>query len=417
MVVGEVSFQSAGSGATKSPRKSISQAEQKATMKLGLLEQQMTEEKERHEEELDRLKDEISDLRKQVNRVECDNLKMGSEMKTLDMNVTMKEESLKRTRAELEVLNEKNVRLMSTMELEAKNTSKITEEYVSLREENVKLQIALESSKKRSAMHEDELKRVKADQEFKSRHESGQAMILDTIQQLKQQMSERELQETVQLKAELETAKRESHVAKERCEEIKKEAEESTSKATQQIDILSKQLEEEKSKCNTVQSELQRVKSRQMLGFTSADGKPTSPSRSSPMTNLELKQLTDEVRQLKTENKALETQRDEFKKISLDAEKRMNTAGEEYTKSNLIRDRELAKIKTELTTKIEIITKLETDISELKSNCGQEDINQLRVQYEGAQSELEGVKFQLTQRDSELVKAKAQYTEVSVCMK
>ena len=78
MVVGEVSFQSAGSGATKSPRKSISQAEQKATMKLGLLEQQMTEEKERHEEELDRLKDEISDLRKQVNRVECDNLKMDN---------------------------------------------------------------------------------------------------------------------------------------------------------------------------------------------------------------------------------------------------------------------------------------------------------------------------------------------------
>ena len=64
-------------------------------------------------------------------------------------------------------------------------------------------------------------------------------------------MSERELQETVQLKSELETAKRESHVAKERCEEIKKEAEESASKATQQIDILSKQLEEEKSKCNT----------------------------------------------------------------------------------------------------------------------------------------------------------------------
>jgi chromosome segregation ATPase len=380
-------------------------------MKLGLLEQQMTEEKERHEEELDRLKDEIGDLRKQVNRVECDNMKMGSEMKTLDMNVTMKEESLKRTRAELEVLNDKNVRLMSTMELEAKNTSKITEEYVSLREENVKLQIALESSKKRSAMHEDELKRLKADQEFKSRHESGQAMILDTIQQLKQQMSERELQETVQLKSELETAKRESHVARERTEEIKKEAEESTSKASQQIDILNKQLEEEKSKCNTVQSELQRVKSRQMLGFTSADGKPTSPSRSSPLTNLELKQLTDEVRQLKTEIKTLESQRDEFKKISLDAEKRMNTAGEEYTKSNLIRDRELAKIKTDLANKIEVITKLETDISELKSNCGQEDINQLRVQYEGAQSELEGVKFQLTQRDSELVKAKAQYTE------
>ena len=130
------------------------------------------------------------------------------------------------------------------------------------------------------------------------------------------------------------------------------------------------------------------------------------------MTNLEVKQLNDEIRQLKTENKTLETQRDEFKKISLDAEKRMNTAGEEYTKSNLIRDRELEKIKTELATKLEIITKLETDISELKSNCGQEDINQLRVQYEGAQSELEGVKFNLAQRDAELVKAKTQYTEV-----
>ena len=60
-MIAEVSFHSgAGSGANKSPRKSISQAEQKATMKLGLLEQQMTEEKERHEEELDRLKDQGS---------------------------------------------------------------------------------------------------------------------------------------------------------------------------------------------------------------------------------------------------------------------------------------------------------------------------------------------------------------------
>ena len=102
------------------------------------------------------MKDQAADLSKQLASSNCDNLKLKSEMKTLGMNVAMKEEAIKRLKEDLSVLNEKNNRLMSTMDTEAKNTSKLADQYMGMREENVKLQIALESSKKRSAMYEDQ---------------------------------------------------------------------------------------------------------------------------------------------------------------------------------------------------------------------------------------------------------------------
>ena len=146
-------------GAKKSPRKSMSNSEDR--IKLGLIEQQMVELKENHEEALDEYKERVCELTKSVANSNCEVMKLQSEMKTLHMNVTMKEETNKRLKEDISLQNDKNNRLMQTMELEAKNTVKLTEHYQSMREENVSLQIALESSKKRSAMFEEELKQIK----------------------------------------------------------------------------------------------------------------------------------------------------------------------------------------------------------------------------------------------------------------
>ena len=67
----------------KSPRKSTTSSEDR--IKLGLVEQQMAELKETHEERIDELKDEAADLSKQLASSNCDNLKLKSEMKTLGM--------------------------------------------------------------------------------------------------------------------------------------------------------------------------------------------------------------------------------------------------------------------------------------------------------------------------------------------
>ena len=318
---------SIGSG-SKSPRKSVSNTDQKAVIKVGLLEQQIVELKEKHDEEIEESKAEIESLRKTTVQHTCENIKIQSELRTLDMTVSMKDDAMKRLREEIELLNEKNARIMQTMETEAKSSSKITEEYVNLRDENVKLQIALESSKRRRAMCEDEVKRMKAEDEYRDRQESSHNLILDTMQQLQQQMSEKNLEENKRIRNELEQVRAQNESQKNKIDEIQKDRVELKTSLENQINTVNKELENEIKKNEAVSGELTRVKQRQLLDFNSKDGQSTSTRPTSMINELELKQLNDEIRALKSEKTKLETQKDEFKQISLDAEKRLNSTNE-----------------------------------------------------------------------------------------
>ena len=97
-----------------------------------------------------------------------------------------------------------------------------------------------------------------------------------------------------------------------------------------QIDVLNKTLAEEQAKTATATNELERVKSRQILGgFNDGDGQgktPSSPGAAKAVATLETKQLNDEIRTLKAEKAKIESQMVELKRIAQDVEKRMNTA-------------------------------------------------------------------------------------------
>ena len=59
---------------------------------------------------------------------------------------------------------------------------------------------------------------MKADEHRKTQHESGQQLILDTIQQLKQQMDEKQVSESIAFKAELDKARLEATTANEKLD-------------------------------------------------------------------------------------------------------------------------------------------------------------------------------------------------------
>merc|ERR1711892_343984 len=391
----------------KSPRKSLSNSEDR--IKLGLLEQQMDELKESNAERIEEYKEQLCDMTKTSTVSNCETMKLQSEMKTLHMNVTMKEESIKRLKEDIALHLDKNNRLMSTMDIEAKNTGKLTEQYMNMREENVSLQIALESSKKRSAMFEKELEQTQQDQQRATQHESGQQLILDTIQQLKQQMDEKAVAETVALKIELDQAKKEALSTKAAADEQIKAGVEMKARLDAQIDLMNKTLAEEQAKTATATNELQRVKSRQILGGDAEQKSSTVQGSAKAVATLETKQLNDEIRTLKAEKAKIESQMAELKRIAQDAEKRMNTANEDYAKSNLVRDKELAELQKTIEQRDDTVNKLEENVAQLKSACGQEDINQLRLKLENAQCELEGVIIQLKERQGELDQSREQY--------
>ena len=83
----------------------------------------------------------------------------------------------------------------------------------------------------------------------------------------------------------------------------------------------------------------------------------------------------------------------------------------EYAKSNLVRDKELAELHKTISSKDESISKLEGEVTNLKSACGQEDINQLRLKLENAERELEGVVIQMKERQEELDLSRQQYNQ------
>lgn len=178
------------SGTRKSPRKSVSNIDNKEHMRLMMVETQFKEYKERLDDKVHSLKNKLEEQQKKNTESDCHVLKLQSELKTMDMNISMKEEFIKRNKEEIGLLNEQNQRLVKTMETESRNTTKITDEYVSLREETVQTTIALEAARKRSAIIAEELKQVKAENDMNARHDIGQNVILDTIQQLKQQITE-----------------------------------------------------------------------------------------------------------------------------------------------------------------------------------------------------------------------------------
>merc|ERR1711892_885891 len=391
----------------KSPRKSLSNSEDR--IKLGLLEQQMDELKESNAERIEEYKEQLCDMTKTSTASNCETMKLQSEMKTLHMNVTMKEESIKRLKEDIALHLDKNNRLMSTIDIEAKNTGKLTEQYMNMREENVSLQIALKSSKKRSAMFEKELEQTQQDQQRATQHESGQQLILDTIQQLKQQMDEKAVAETVALKIELDQAKKEALSTKAAADEQIKAGVEMKARVDAQIDLMNKTLAEEQAKTATATNELQRVKSRQILGGDAEQKSSTVQGSAKAVATLETKQLNDEIRTLKAEKAKIESQMAELKRIAQDAEKRMNTANEDYAKSNLVRDKELAELQKTIEQCDDTVNKLEENVTQLKSACGQEDINQLRLKLENAQCELEGVIIQLKERQGELDQSREQY--------
>ena len=111
------------------------------------------------------------------------------------------------------------------------------------------------------------------------------------------------------------------------------------------------------------------------------------------------------------EKAKIESQMVELKRIAQDAEKRMNTANEDYAKSNIVRDKELAELQKTIELRNETIGKLEENVTQLKSACGQEDINQLRLKQENSQRELEGVIIQLKERSEELDQSREQYNQ------
>ena len=59
--------------------------------------------------------------------------------------------------------NEQHQRCLRTMEIESKNTTKITEEFISLREETAQKQIALEAARRNIDILNSELKQLKAE--------------------------------------------------------------------------------------------------------------------------------------------------------------------------------------------------------------------------------------------------------------
>ena len=85
----------------------------------------------------------------------------------------------------------------------------------------------------------------------------------------------------------------------------------------------------------------------------------------------------------------------------------MNSA---FAKANVSHSKELAQQKEIITAKTEIIGKLEKDISSWKENSGQENTEELRTKLEGKERELEGIMFQLKDRNAELERAKEKIT-------
>ena len=59
--------------------------------------------------------------------------------------------------------NEQHQRCIRTMEIEAQNTAKITEEFMSLREDIAQKQIALEAARRNNDILTAELKQMKAE--------------------------------------------------------------------------------------------------------------------------------------------------------------------------------------------------------------------------------------------------------------
>ena len=77
----------------------------------------------------------------------------------------------------------------------------------------------------------------------------------------------------------------------------------------------------------------------------------------------------------------------------------------------MVRDKELAELHKTISAKDESISKLEGEVTNLKSACGQEDINQLRLKLENAERELEGVVIQMKERQEELDLSRQQYNQ------
>ena len=75
----------------------------------------------------------------------------------------------------------------------------------------------------------------------------------------------------------------------------------------------------------------------------------------------------------------------------------------------MLHGKELAQLKEVNSSKTEIITKLENDISTWKENSGQENNEQLSTKLEGKERELEGVIFQLKENKNDLERAKVRY--------
>ena len=64
---------------------------------------------------------------------------------------------------QISMQNEQHQRCIRTMEIEAKNTAKITEEFMSLREDIAQKQIALEAARRNNDILTAELKQLKAE--------------------------------------------------------------------------------------------------------------------------------------------------------------------------------------------------------------------------------------------------------------
>ena len=389
------------------------------------VEQQYKDYRNKMDEKVNSLKTKLDDQSKKATELDCHVLKLQSELKTMDMNLTMKEQLIKRNKDEIGLLNEQNQRLTRTMETESRNTAKITEEYMGLREDLVQSQIALEASRKRTTVLNDELRQLKSEAESSVRNEGYNNLVLDTLQQMKQQMAEQKLGDEMKMKADLKSAQLENEGFRTQIEKMNKEREDVEAKLKEKETDLAKKLEDEKQKVATISQELQRVKSRQLLGFskggTATSGgqsiapMPTSPGRNtSPISNMEVKRLNDEIRQLKAERERLQSQMEDFKKIAVAAEKRMNESMENTTKQGLLKDKEIAEA-TERARQLDCeIATLKSELQKQKTLDGSVNIQQLHAKVASLEAEAKALSDAVKVKDAEIEQQRNSYRDAVI---
>jgi len=335
----------------------------------------------------------------------------------MDMNLSMKEEFIKRNKEEINLLNEQNQRLVRTMEAESRNTTKITDEYVTLREETVQTTIALEAARKKTAILTEEVKNLKSENAMNQRHECGQNVILDTIQQLQQQMTEQRVADEMRLKSDLKSAQLEVAGFREQIDTMSLQREDVEKRAKEKEEDIAKKLDEEKQKVQTISQELQRVKQRQLLAFskTGQQSAPaTSPGRTASttqMSNMELKRLGDEIRTLKSEKERLTAEMEDFKKIATDSERRMNESMEGATRVGLLKDKEIKEVLATVATHQERVTQLQAEIQQLKNTDGAADIQQLHTKVANLEHELKTTSDACLTKDTEITQVRQSWSE------